>query len=310
MSIVIHNTLSSCKQLQETWKSRVLALPQNEMFNLQSKRGLRRMRLAVINLMPNKEETELQWLNLFAQCSQWVEIKWFHTASRQTIHCDAAYLSAHYESVSALKVEDFHAILITGAPVEHLAFEAVDYWEEVKTVFEEAASQQIPVLGVCWAAQAMMYHHHGIPKNELVQKCFGVFEHEVKNSEVFSNLGRVISLPQSRHTQWNEADILRNEKMEVLIASEQSGIFVVRDDENRWYFSGHLEYGKTTLVKEYERDMGRGLPIHVPKGYALHDGKLTQQAKPWEKDAVNIVESWLNAVNTLAGKDVLTCEWV
>ncbi len=266
------------------------------------------LKLAIINLMPNKQETQNQWLRLLSGSQYEISVDWFYDAMRKTKNCDEAYLKKYYQAIECLTVCDFDAILVTGAPVEKMRFEEVDYWGRLKRIFDEATEDKTPILGICWAAQAMLYHFYGIEKNGLEEKCFGIFEHQILENTLWRDLEEPLYLPQSRHTQWHEEALKAHPNLQALIESQESGIFAVRDDQNRWYFSGHLEYDLDTLVKEYQRDVEKGQAIHVPHGYERSQNGVLRTDKTWKKSAQGILEAWLTQVLQTVGERAIQCD--
>ena len=248
--------------------------------------------VGLVNLMPTRIETERQWARLLGNSEYDVALQLIHMKTRPSTHTDAEYLEKHYLTFDEVDFDAIGALIVTGAPVELMPFEAVDYWEELKMLLNVASEKKIPILSVCWGAQALMYLRYGIDKVALPQKCFGVFEH------VGFSRSEKIHFPHSRHTGWSRAALLNEPALKIWIDSEEAGVFACVDEKGDWYLSGHMEYEKETLIKEYERDVSKGLFIKQPVGAHMDPQGEWHYAHTWHHSASELMKLWLDEVNS------------
>lgn len=258
------------------------------------------LRIGVINLMPTKEATERQWARLLAKQPQWIVPQWVQMGSYESKNTEQSYLDKYYTTSEALNLTELDGIILTGAPVEHLEFEEVAYWEELRTFLEKVKLLHIPILAVCWGAQSLLYQRHGVPKKALGQKCFGIFNHSVLDHRLKGELGKNIAIPHSRHTTWDREDLMAK-PLKVLIDSEEAGVFALEDERGDWYFTGHAEYEAQTLVLEYERDLEKGQPIEVPKGIKKDDKGQWVSEATWHEEAKVLVGAWTRRLHSRIG---------
>lgn len=258
---------------------------------------IRPLRLLLLNLMPTKITTETQILRKLSNTPLQVEVELLQTASHDSKNTAAEHLEAFYTTFDAVRDKHFDGLIITGAPVERLEFEAVDYWPELCEIMEWSKTHVHSTLHICWGAQAGLYYHYGIPKYVLPQKVFGVFDHQVlkPSSPLFRGFDDRFYAPHSRHTEVLEEDIRKIPSLEVLAVSEEVGVFAVKTENSRQFFLlGHLEYDRDTLAQEYQRDVDRGLTIQVPRHYFPGDDPTKPPVVRWRSAGQLIYTNWLN----------------
>jgi homoserine O-succinyltransferase len=258
---------------------------------------IRPLRLAILNLMPTKIVTETQLLRLLGNSPLQVEIELLHMESHESKNTPAEHLLEHYSSFPEIKGQNFDGLIITGAPVEQMPFEDVDYWPELVEVMNWARTHVYSTFYVCWGAQAGLFHYYGIPKYPLPEKMFGVFPHRlnVKFERLARGFDDVFYAPHSRHTEVRREDILAVEDLVLLSESDESGVYIVVSADRRHIFvTGHSEYDPLTLRSEYVRDVNRGLPINVPKNYFPDDDPTKEPLVRWRGHASLLYANWLN----------------
>lgn len=249
-------------------------LEKENIFVMGKKRALyqdiRALKIAVVNLMPTKIETETQLLRMLSNTPLQVEVELLHMASHDSTHTSKAHLDCFYKTFNEIRGRKFDGLIITGAPVEHLEFEQVDYWKELIEIMKWAEKNVTSTIFLCWAAQAGLYFHHKIKKYPLKQKVFGVFKHKVNNPKLALTRGfdPNFLVPHSRYTEVRVKDLKKIKDLEILVISKEAGVHIVAEkDGSKIYVMGHHEYDAHTLQKEYERDLKKGLPINVPQNY-------------------------------------------
>jgi homoserine O-succinyltransferase len=258
---------------------------------------IRALRVAILNLMPTKIATETQILRLLSNSALQVEITLIHAATHESKNTDAEHLLNHYLTFEDVKNEKFDGLIITGAPVEQMPFEEVDYWDELTQIFDWAEQNVESIFYICWGAQAGLYHKYGIPKYPLPRKMFGVFEHRVLSREesLMRGFDDVFFAPHSRHTEIRRADIEKIPDLKILAESDEAGVYIVTSRDNRHLFiTGHSEYDPLTLKAEYDRDVNKGLPIHVPNNYYPQDDPSQPPVVRWRSHANLLYVNWLN----------------
>ena len=253
------------------------------------------IKIAILNLMPKKEETELDLLLLLANSPLVIEVTWLHMASHQSKNTSQAHLDAFYQTTDELNDQHFDGLIITGAPLEQMPFEEVRYWHALQAVFDWSQTNVHSTLFVCWAAQAALYHFFGIQKYDLKAKMFGVFPHEQQQADsLFGGMNRLFYMPHSRHSEIRVADCVGKEGLDVLALSDEAGVGVLRAQVcNQVYFIGHAEYPAMRLHEEYLRDVSKGLTIVPPVGYYRQDDPQQEVIFQWESDAQNLYGNWL-----------------
>ena len=277
------------------------ALEQENIFVMTEDRALeqdiRPIRIAIVNLMPTKIATETQLLRLLSNTPLQIDItllKAEHHVSRNT---PPEHLERFYTTFSKVKNQKFDGMIITGAPVELLPFEEVDYWNELQEIIDYSATNAFSTLFICWGAQAALYHRYGIPKYTLPEKLFGVFPHRLtaNNKKLFRGFDDCFHLPHSRHTEIRVEDINKVNDLEILAYSDEAGTCVVRAKRERAiYVTGHFEYDADTLAKEYYRDVERKLPIQVPRHYFPNNDPALPPVMNWRAHAHLFFSNWLN----------------
>ena len=258
---------------------------------------IRPLNLLILNLMPTKIATETQLLRKFSNTPLQIQVELLQTISHDAQNVDQSHLESFYTSYDQIKDKNYDGLVITGAPVENLDFETVDYWEELCQIMEWSKTHVHSTLHICWGAQAGLYYHYGIPKYALPQKLFGVFDHRVlkPSSPLFRGCDDRFYAPHSRHTEVLEEDIRKVPGLEVLAVSEEAGVFAVKTEDSRQFFLlGHLEYDRNTLAQEYWRDVDRGLDIQVPRHYFPNDDPNQTPIVRWRSAGQLIYTNWLN----------------
>ena len=262
-----------------------------------SSQDIRPLRIAVLNLMPLKITTETDLVRLLSNSPLQIELSFMKVKSHTSKNTPVEHMKAFYTDFEEMRHHKYDGFIITGAPVEHLDFEEVGYWEEMTEIFEWARHNVTSTLYICWAAQAGLYHHYGIPKYPLDKKMFGIFKHAVANPElpIFRGFDDEFYVPHSRHTEVRREDIERCPELSILAESEESGVYMVMAREGREIFlTGHSEYSPLTLDTEYRRDLGKGLPIEMPQHYYRNDDPSQPPVVTWRGHANLLFNNWLN----------------
>ena len=258
---------------------------------------IRPLRVAILNLMPTKIATETQLLRLLGNSPLQVEITLLHTQSHEAKNTSRDHLLAHYQSFEEVRYQKFDGLIITGAPVEQMPFEQVDYWKELQRIMDWSETNVFSTFHICWGAQAALYHRYGVPKYDLPAKMFGVFPHRVvsENEIILRGFDDEFFAPHSRHTEIRAADIERVSDLKLLAVTEEAGVYIVTSCDGRCVFiTGHSEYDPLTLKAEYDRDVSRGLPIHVPINYYPNDDPSKMPVVRWRGHANLLYTNWLN----------------
>lgn len=249
--------------------------------------------------MPLKKPTELQLLRLLGDSPLQVEVDFCHTKTHQSTHTDASYLDENYCVFDDIKDRYYDGLIITGAPVEQMPFESVDYWPEMKTYLDWAKTHAFSTLLFCWGAQAGLYHYYGIHKRDLSAKLFGIFEYQLtqKHHPLLRGFDDRYFIPQSRHTAIDDIAVYNRPELEILSRSAENGINIIgTPDHRRFFVLGHFEYDRRTLEEEYLRDKKKGLPIAVPKHYYPGDNDTKEPYFTWCSYAHLFYHNWLNIV--------------
>lgn len=258
---------------------------------------IRPLRVAILNLMPTKITTETQLLRLLGNSPLQVDVTLLHTASHDSKNTPVEHLVQHYKSFAQMRRQKFDGLIITGAPVETLPFEEVDYWPELKDIMDWAEENVFAKLYICWGAQAGLYHHYGVPKYPLLRKMFGVFPHRVlePTHKLMRGFDDIFYAPHSRHTEVRRADLELIPELRILAESNEAGVHIVASEDGRRIFvTGHAEYDPLTLKSEYDRDISKGLPIHVPANYYPADDPSREPSVHWRGHAHLFFSNWLN----------------
>lgn len=261
------------------------------------RQDIRPLRVAILNLMPTKIETETQLLRLLGNSALQVEITLLQTASYQPRNTAPDHLLKHYRTWGQVRKEKFDGLVITGAPVEHLPFEEVDYWDELCAIMDWAETNIFSTLYICWGAQAGLYHRYRIQKHTLPRKMFGVFEHKVlaRNEKLLRGFDDTFLAPHSRHTGVSAREVRKVNDLKLLAISDEAGAYLATSKNGRHVFvTGHSEYDPLSLKSEYERDKKLGLPIEVPRNYFPGDDPTRTPQVRWRGHANLLFANWLN----------------
>ena len=258
---------------------------------------IRPLKIAILNLMPTKIATETQLLRCLANTPLQIEIDLVQTSTYDSKNTSQSHLESFYKTFDAIRDNTYDGMIITGAPVENMDFENVDYWDELCEIMEWTKSHVHSTYHICWAAQAGLYYHYGINKHPLDKKKFGVFCHTVTNSKVrlFRGFDSEFFAPHSRHTEIRTEDVEANDRLRVLSVSDEAGLFAVGDKEGRQFFiMGHSEYDPETLANEYFRDVNAGLEIEIPVNYFRNNDPTLPPVNRWRAHGQLMFTNWLN----------------
>lgn len=258
---------------------------------------IRPLKVAILNLMPTKIATETQLLRLLGNTPLQVDITLLQSISHVSKNTPEAHLTTFYKTWEEIKKERFDGMIITGAPVEDLDFEDVDYWDEMCQIMDWSTRHVYSTMHICWGAQAGLFYHYGIPKYHLPEKCFGVFPHQATRNYVrlLRGFDDVFYCPHSRHTEVHRDDIMACAELDMVAESEEAGVNIVRALNGRQiYIFGHFEYDALTLKAEYDRDVSRGLPIKIPRNYYPNDDPRQIPRVRWRSHANLLFANWLN----------------
>ncbi|WP_219106911.1 homoserine O-succinyltransferase [Austwickia sp. TVS 96-490-7B] len=261
------------------------------------RQDIRPLQVAMVNLMPTKEDTETQVLRLLSNSPLQVEFTLLRMGSHESRHTSEEHLRTFYSTFDEVAGENFDGLIITGAPVELMEFDQVDYWSELVEIMDWSREHVFSTLHTCWGAQAGLFHHYGIPKYELGSKMFGVFEHEVllPHSPIVRGFDEGFAAPHSRHTSVAREHVDAVPGLDVVAVSLEAGVYLVTSEDQRQIFvTGHPEYDRDTLRTEYERDVLRGLPVSVPAHYFPGDDPAGLPRMRWRSHAFLLYANWLN----------------
>jgi len=262
-----------------------------------STQDIRPLRILILNLMPTKIATETQLLRRLSNTPLQIEIELMQTSSYRGRHTSSDHLDTFYTTFDQIREQRFDGMIITGAPVEDMPFEQVAYWDELCEILEWTKTHVYSVFHICWASQAALYYHYGIPKYPLSAKKFGIFEHKVLDPHcpLFFGFNDYFDAPHSRHTEVRREDIEKVEGLRILAESKEAGVYIVSDaDGRRIFVTGHSEYDADTLAFEYFRDKSKGLPIDVPVHYFPNDDPSQQPHVTWRAHGTLLFTNWLN----------------
>lgn len=260
---------------------------------------IRPLQIAIVNLMPTKEITETQLIRMLANTPLQVEVQLLHMESHNTKNTKWEHLNNFYKTFDEIRNQKFDGMIITGAPVESLPYEEVDYWKELSELMEYSKENVCSTLHICWGAQAGLYYHYGINKYFLDKKLFGVFPHRLSNpkSELLRGFDEEFYVPHSRYTQIKKEDILAVSELEILSESDEAGVNMIATKDKKLIFvQGHSEYDRDTLKLEYDRDVNKGIDIEVPKNYFVNDDPNNDVVIRWRSHASLFFSNWLNFV--------------
>lgn len=258
---------------------------------------IRPIEIAILNLMPLKEDTELQLLRSLSNTPLQVDVTFMMVASHESKNTSKSHLNKFYQTFDEVKDSNFDGLIITGAPLENNEFEDVDYWEELCRIMEWSKTHVTSTLHICWGAQAGLYYHYGIDKQPMESKVFGIYEHKVRNRKVplVRGFDDLFMAPHSRHTEVSYDLIASNEELVILADSDEAGVFLcMSNDGDQIFVMGHPEYDRVTLDKEYKRDLDKGLKIQMPVNYYPNDDVNEKPQMLWRAHANTLYSNWLN----------------
>lgn len=258
---------------------------------------IRPLQVCILNLMPVKQDTELQLLRALSNTPLQVDVTFLMVTSHVSLNTSANHLNRFYATFDDIKNNHYDGLIITGAPVEDITFEEVDYWDEVCTIMDWAEKNVTSTLHICWGAQAGFYHYYGIQKKLLPEKLFGLYSHKVQNRKIplVRGFDDFFLAPHSRHTETPSEEIHKCDAITVLAESEEAGVFLaLAEDGKKIFVNGHPEYDRYTLDKEYRRDLDKGLPIHIPRNYYPNDDPEQRPSLQWRSHSNNLYTNWLN----------------
>lgn len=290
MPIKIADKLPATKQLT---KENIFVMTEKRA----AKQDIRPLKIALVNLMPEKIKTETQLLRLLSNSPLQVEVDLIQMSSHISKTTSEEHLSAFYKEFNDIKSKKFDGMIITGAPVENIDYEEVDYWSELTEIMEWSKTHVTSTLHICWAAQAGLYYHYGIPKYQLPNKCSGVFMHTVRRStaKLVRGFDTLFYAPHSRHTEVRTSDIQAVPGLEILADSDDAGVYIVTTKKGRQIFvMGHSEYDADTLKNEYFRDLEKGMNPTVPVNYFENDDPHKKPVVRWRSHAHLLFSNWLN----------------
>lgn len=290
MPIKIPNSLPAAKTLQD---ENIFIMPETRA----TTQDIRPLRILLLNIMPTKIETETQFARLLGNTPLQVEIELMHTVSHQSKNTSAEHLLSFYKTFDEIKNSRYDGMVITGAPVEQMEFQDVEYWGELCEIFEWSKTHVHSTFHICWAAQAGLFYHFGIEKKQLPEKLFGVFPHRVsyKNPILFRGFDDVFYAPHSRNSTIDTADVEKIPELKILASSDEAGLYACMTAEGKQIFvTGHSEYDPDTLAREYFRDKEKGLDIQVPKNYFPNDDPTKPPIVRWRAHANLLFSNWLN----------------
>lgn len=258
---------------------------------------IRPLRIVILNLMPLKITTETDLIRILSNSPLQLDITLMKVKAHTSKNTPVEHMKAFYKDFELLRDEKFDGMIITGAPVEHLSYEEVNYWDEISEIFTWARTHVQSTLYICWAAQAGLYYHYGIPKYPLPEKMFGIFPQKTLTPSlpIFRGFDDVFNMPHSRHTELHREDILKVPELTLIAESSQSGVGIVMARGGREFFiTGHSEYAPNTLDTEYKRDLDKGLPIHKPYNYYMNDDPSCSPLVTWRAHGNMLFSNWLN----------------
>jgi len=290
MPIKIPDSLPACAVLES---ENIFVMTEHRAMH----QDIRPLKLLILNLMPTKEQTEVQLLRKLSNTPLQIEVEFLRTISYESKNVSPEHLESFYVSLEDVKSKRYDGMIITGAPVENLEFEEVGYWKELCDIMKWTKTNVHSTFHICWGAQAGLYYHYGIKKYSLEKKLSGVYAHKMlrPQSPFFRGLDDEFFAPHSRYTEVRAEDILANPELELLAVSDEAGVFAVKSADNRRVFiTGHPEYDPDTLALEYFRDVNKGLDIKVPKNYFDNDDPSKQPVCRWRAAAQLMYSNWLN----------------
>lgn len=289
MPIKLADSLPARKILEN---ENIFVIPESRAFS----QDIRPLQILLLNIMPTKIATETQIMRCLSNSPLQIEFQLLQTSTYTSKNTPEEHLNSFYTTFDKIRDERYDGMIITGAPVEHLAFEEVDYWDELCEIMQWSRSHVFSTLHICWGAQAALYYHYGIQKHKLNQKLFGIFQHEVIDPKcpLLRGFDDHFWAPHSRHTEVRLKDV-KNAGLQILSTSEQAGLYICCSGNGRQIFvTGHSEYDRDTLKSEYERDLAKGLPIEMPVNYFPFNDPSQTPIVNWRSHANLLYTNWLN----------------
>ena len=262
-----------------------------------SHQDIRPLKIIVLNLMPLKITTETDLIRLLSNSPLQIELEFMKIKSHTSKNTPIEHMQMFYKDFEVVKDQRYDGMIITGAPLEHIDFEEVSYWDEIQEIFNWSRCHVWSTIYICWAAQAGLYQHYQIPKYKLDKKMFGVFKHKTLDATnpIFRAFDDVFYAPHSRHTEVKREDILKNKELKLIAESEEAGVYMVEARNGReFYIMGHSEYSPNTLRDEYFRDLNNGLPIEIPRNYFKDDNPQNEPLVRWRSHGNLLFVNWLN----------------
>ncbi len=262
-----------------------------------SSQDIRPLKVVILNLMPIKITTETDLIRLLSNSPLQIEIDFLKIKSHTSKNTPIEHLTAFYKDFDTIRKQNYDGMIVTGAPVEQMEFEDVNYWDEITEIFDWARKHVTSTLYICWAAQAGLYHFYGVPKYPLKEKMFGIFKHRLLDNSLslFRGFDDEFFVPHSRHTEVRKEDITKVPELKLLSESDEAGVYIAVSRGGReFYITGHSEYAPNTLDTEYKRDLVKGLPIDVPKNYYKNDNPDAPVIDRWRAHANLLFSNWLN----------------
>lgn len=290
MPIKVANTLPAVEALT---KEGIFVMTQDRALH----QDIRPLKIAILNLMPTKLQTEIQLMRLIGNSPLQVEVSLLHMKTHKSKNTSREYLETHYHTFDEISGNRFDGLIITGAPIETLKFKEVNYWDELCTVMEWSKKNVYSTFHLCWGSQAALYYHYGIPKYMLKEKLFGVFAHKnlKKNVPLLRGFDDLFYAPHSRYTEVRQEDIKKVPDLEILSVSKEAGVYLILSKGGRQIFvSGHSEYDPGTLKAEYERDISKGVQCKLPANYFYNDDPSNSPVVKWRGHAHLLFSNWLN----------------
>lgn len=275
-------------------------LEQEKIFVMDEERAItqdiRPLNILILNLMPEKQKTEVQLLRLLGNTPLQVNVFFLHMETHTPKNTSKYHLEQFYTTFSAIKHRFFDGMIITGAPIEHLPWEEVNYWEELKEIMEWTKTHVTSTMHICWGAQAALYYHYGIEKYELPEKISGIYQHHVLDARVklVRGFDDIFLAPHSRYTTVREEDIIYHPELTLLSTGEVGPFIILSKDEKNIMLTGHLEYDTYTLAEEYERDIKKGLPVQIPENYFPNNDYKRKPLNTWRSHSHLLFSNWLN----------------
>jgi homoserine O-succinyltransferase len=290
MPIKVRDGLPAIRELQ---KEKIFIMEETRAVH----QDIRPLEIAILNLMPEKAKTETQLLRRLSNTPLQIELDLFHPETHAPKNTSKDHLEAFYKNFSDMKRHKYDGLIITGAPVEHLKFDEVDYWSELRDILEWSKHNVTSTLHICWAAQAGLYHHYGIDKHPIGNKQFGIFNHIINdnNCPLVRGFDDSFWAPHSRHTTVLREDIEKVDGLDIIAESDEAGVYIVASKDSRQVFvTGHSEYDTQTLRQEYERDKAKGLQIDIPKNYFPDDDPTKEPKVSWRSHSNLLFTNWVN----------------